>query len=37
MSYPFYRDLRDETDVFDGVFGRAPTMVTSRSRTEPNR
>src|SRR3977135_4243261 len=27
MSYPFYRDLRDETDVFDGVFGRAPTMV----------
>src|SRR3984893_9690605 len=27
MSYPFYRDLRDETDVFDGVFGRAPTIV----------
>jgi predicted permease len=27
MSYPFYRDLRDETDVFEGVFGRAPTMV----------
>src|SRR5262245_33722701 len=27
MSYPFYRDLRDETDVFDGVFGRAPTVV----------
>jgi predicted permease len=24
MSYPFYRDLRDETDVFDGVVGRAP-------------
>src|SRR5262245_14265938 len=23
-SYPFYRDVRDETDVFDGVFGRAP-------------
>ena len=28
MSYPFYRDLRDQTDVFDGVFGRAPTTVT---------
>jgi predicted permease len=27
MSYPFYRDLRDETHVFDGVFGRAPTTV----------
>ncbi|HEX2456961.1 MAG TPA: ABC transporter permease [Vicinamibacterales bacterium] len=27
MSYPFYRDLRDGTDVFDGVFGRAPTAV----------
>src|SRR5205814_3634737 len=27
MSYPFYRDLRDETDVFDGVFGRTPTTV----------
>src|SRR5262245_28962582 len=27
MSYPFYRDLRDETAVFDGIFGRAPTMV----------
>jgi len=27
MSYPFYRDLRDETDVFDGVFARAPTSV----------
>src|SRR6266511_1290591 len=27
MSYPFYRDLRDETSVFDGVFGRAPTGV----------
>ena len=27
MSYPFYRDLHGGTDVFDGVFGRAPTMV----------
>ena len=27
MSYPFYTDLRDQTDVFDGVFGRAPTTV----------
>ena len=27
MSYPFYRDLRDETQVLDGVFGRAPTTV----------
>src|SRR2546427_4473646 len=27
MSYPFYRDLRDQTGVFDGVFGRAPTIV----------
>src|SRR5947208_12715854 len=27
MSYPFYQDLRDQTDVFDGVFGRAPTIV----------
>jgi predicted permease len=27
MSYPFYQDLRDQTDVFDGVFGRAPTTV----------
>jgi predicted permease len=27
MSYPFYQDLRDQTDVFDGVFARAPTIV----------
>src|SRR5437773_7873967 len=27
MSYPFYQDVRDQTDVFDGVFGRAPTTV----------
>jgi putative ABC transport system permease protein len=27
MSYPFYKDLRDGTEVFDGVFGRAPTSV----------
>jgi predicted permease len=27
MSYPFYKDLRDGTDVFEGVFGRAPTSV----------
>jgi len=27
MSYPFYRDLRDETQVFDGVFARHPTQV----------
>ena len=27
MSYPFYRDLRDETQVFDGVFARHPTAV----------
>ena len=25
MSYPFYRDLRDETNVFDGVFGGVST------------
>jgi len=27
MSYPFYQDLRDQNDVFDGVFGRAPFSV----------
>ena len=27
MSFPFYTDLRDDTDVFDGVFGRAPTSL----------
>jgi predicted permease len=27
MSYPFYRELRDETQVFDGVFARFPTSV----------
>ena len=27
MSYPFYRDLHDETQVFDGVFARFPTGV----------
>src|SRR5262245_16959353 len=27
MSYPFYRDLRDETQVFDGVFARFPTDI----------
>jgi len=27
MSYPFYRDLRSETQVFDGVFARFPTGV----------
>ena len=27
MSYPFYRDLRDETQVFDGVFARFPTGI----------
>src|SRR5262245_64147315 len=27
MSYPFYQDLRDQNDVFDGVFGRAPFNV----------
>src|SRR5438128_1606020 len=27
MSYPFYRDLRDQTQVFDGVFARHPTQV----------
>ncbi len=27
MSYPFYRDLRDQTQVFDGVFARAPFAV----------
>ena len=27
MSHPFYKDLRDGTDVFEGVFGRAPTSV----------
>ena len=25
--YPFFKDLHDQTDVFDGVFGRAPTTV----------
>jgi predicted permease len=37
MSYPFYRDLRDETDVFDGVFARAPTTVNLalENTTEP--
>jgi predicted permease len=27
MAYPFYQDLRDQTDVFDGVIGRAPFQV----------
>jgi putative ABC transport system permease protein len=27
MSHPFYKDLRDENEVFDGVFARAPTTV----------
>src|SRR6059036_884056 len=27
FPYPVYRDLRDETPVFDGVFGRHPTSV----------
>jgi predicted permease len=27
MSYPFYREVRDETQVFDGVFARHPTGV----------
>jgi len=27
MSYPFFKDLHDQTDVFDGVFGRAPTTA----------
>jgi predicted permease len=27
LSYPFYRDLRDQTQVFDGVFARAPFPV----------
>ena len=37
MSYPFYKDLRDENEVFDGVFGRAPTSVnlTFENTTEP--
>ena len=37
MSYPFYKDLRDQTDVFDGVLGRAPTTVNLLfgSTTEP--
>ena len=37
MSHPFYEDLRDETGVFDGVFGRAPTTVNLalENTTEP--
>src|SRR5262245_20576213 len=27
MSYPFYRDVRAETQLFDGVFARHPTAV----------
>ncbi len=27
LSYPFYRDLRDQTQVFDAVFARAPFNV----------
>jgi predicted permease len=27
LSYPLYRDLRDQTQVFDGVFARAPFTV----------
>ncbi len=30
FSYPMYRDLRDRTDAFAGVVGRAPTAATSR-------
>src|SRR6476659_8215846 len=37
QSYPFFKDLHDQTDVFDGVFGRAPTTVNLffESSTEP--
>ena len=27
MSFPFYRQVRAENEVFDGVFGRHPTFV----------
>ena len=29
FSYPMYRDFRDRTEVFSGVFGRMATAVTS--------
>ena len=34
---PFFKDLHDQTDVFDGVFGRAPTTVNLffENSTEP--
>ena len=34
---PFYKDLRDGTDLFDGVFGRAPASVNLafENRAEP--
>ena len=37
QSYPFFKDLHDQTDVFDGVFGRAPTTVNLffENSTEP--
>src|SRR5689334_6083853 len=28
FSYPMYRDFRDRTQVFSGVFGRMPTALT---------
>ena len=37
QSYPFFKDVHDQTDVFDGVFGRAPTTVNLffENSTEP--
>jgi len=37
MSFPFYQQLRAENQVFDGVFGRHPTLVnlTVGSTPEP--
>lgn len=35
MSFPFYQQLRAENEVFDGVFGRHPTLVNLAVETTP--
>jgi predicted permease len=35
MSFPFYQQLRAETVVFDGVFGRHPTLVNLAVESTP--
>ncbi len=35
MSFPFYQQVRAENEVFDGVFGRHPTLVNLAVETTP--